>query len=375
MSGISSIVWHPDLEVMSRVLFVAPHFAEYTLRLAEAVARQHSVMLVVEQSRLRGAAEVAQMQCIQSRVDIRAIGFRLPGDLLRLVGWIIAFRPAVIHLQEASGSRKATVNLIVMLLFRAFGRVILTVHDPIPHSGRDCQVAARVARRRRIAQRLAHVVLVHGDHCRVALQSSAVVDPRRIRVTTHGVVMVPTEQVRQMGNRGSFLLFGRMEKYKGLEVLLDAARILKARGCDFRLEIMGTGSEMDRLEAVFLREGLALTINAFVDVAQIIDGVQRASVVVLPYLDATQSGVLAGAFAGWRPVIASRVGGLVDVVVDGQNGLLVTPGDPVGLADAMQRLIADPPLLAHLTQGARAAALGSLDWGRIADALADCYQT
>jgi glycosyltransferase involved in cell wall biosynthesis len=157
-------------------------------------------------------------------------------------------------------------------------------------------------------------------------------------------------------------------------VLLEALRLLKARGRDVRLKILGAGPAMDRLQPEFERLGTAETVNAFVDYDMLIDGIQESCCVLLPYLNATQSGVLAGAYAGHRPVIASRTGGLVDVIADGDNGLLVEPGDAVALTDAMERLMTDPQLLARLTDGARRTAEGPLNWDVITDDMADCYQ-
>jgi glycosyltransferase involved in cell wall biosynthesis len=95
--------------------------------------------------------------------------------------------------------------------------------------------------------------------------------------------------------------------------------------------------------------------------------------VVLPYKDATQSGVVAAAYGAGRPVIASAVGGIPEVVIDGYNGLLVPPINPEALANAMEKLILSPELLDRLTQGAKATASGLMNWDRIAAAMHDSY--
>ena len=80
----------------------------------------------------------------------------------------------------------------------------------------------------------------------------------------------------------------------------------------------------------------------------------------------SKTGLADGLFAGWRYVIASDTGGLADIVDHGRNGILVPPGDPHALADAIRALAADPALRARLREGARATANGKLNWDRIA---------
>ncbi len=69
---------------------------------------------------------------------------------------------------------------------------------------------------------------------------------------------------------------------------------------------------------------------------------RRCSVVVLPYVEATQSGVVVNAYSYRKPVVASAVGGLVDQVIHGETGLLVPPGDQDALVDALVELLTDP---------------------------------
>jgi glycosyltransferase involved in cell wall biosynthesis len=95
--------------------------------------------------------------------------------------------------------------------------------------------------------------------------------------------------------------------------------------------------------------------------------------VVLPYLEATQSGVLAAAVANGRPVVASDVGGIPDVVVDGRTGVLTPPGDAGALADALGRLLGEPATLARMGAAAAGLADADLNWDDIAAETAQMY--
>jgi glycosyltransferase involved in cell wall biosynthesis len=164
-------------------------------------------------------------------------------------------------------------------------------------------------------------------------------------------------------------MFGRMQRYKGLETLIAASEILNSRSVQHKVIVAGTGPEANRLLSEMRgRKSFELRLR-YIMPAEAADLFQSSDVVVLPYLDATQSGVAAAAFANRRAVVASRVGGLADLVDDGVNGLLVEPGNAVALADALQRVLEDDNLRFRLMAGARETAETTLNWNRIADEL------
>jgi glycosyltransferase involved in cell wall biosynthesis len=108
-------------------------------------------------------------------------------------------------------------------------------------------------------------------------------------------------------------------------------------------------------------------IERFIPAEEVPAIFQRASIIALPYLDATQSGVAALAATYGRPVVASRTGGLPEMVREGLSGLLVEPGDPDQLANAIRALVEQPALAANLAAGARQLARTDLSWEAIAE--------
>jgi len=168
-------------------------------------------------------------------------------------------------------------------------------------------------------------------------------------------------------------MFGRMEAYKGLGVLIDAMDLLAERGVRPTLVVAGNGPDLTELRPRL--EGMTNVIvrDGWISRADAIEEFQKASFVIAPYLEATQSGVVATAFANGRAVVASRTGGLADVLTDELNGLLVPPGDPVALAGAIERLLGDDDLGRRLARGAEASTAGELSWDRAAATLARAY--
>jgi glycosyltransferase involved in cell wall biosynthesis len=135
------------------------------------------------------------------------------------------------------------------------------------------------------------------------------------------------------------LFFGFIRKYKGLEVLLDAMALLK--DTDIHLLVVGEcyGDERsydNQVRVLGIERSVTLHIE-YVPQDQVGLYFSAADVVILPYLSATQSGIAQIAYNFNKPVIATRVGGLAEIVVDGKTGILIPPGDKHALADSMRR--------------------------------------
>lgn len=130
-------------------------------------------------------------------------------------------------------------------------------------------------------------------------------------------------------------------KRKGIDVLIDAVSLLAKRGVPVRLLVGGEGEERSALEAQAKRLGVEPQVEFLGWRADKADLLAAADVFVLPSR-AEGVGVAAlEAMAAQKPVVASRVGGLSQAVVDGETGSLVEPGDPAALADALQSLAGD----------------------------------
>ncbi len=140
------------------------------------------------------------------------------------------------------------------------------------------------------------------------------------------------------------LFFGYIRKYKGLHVLLDAMKeVLKSVAV--RLLVVGEfyddeRSYRDQIAELGLSDKLKL-VSDYVPNEEVATYFSAADVVVLPYTDATQSGIAQIAYNFDRPIIATDVGGLAEVVIDGRTGLVVPPNSPAELARAIARFFAE----------------------------------
>ena len=148
------------------------------------------------------------------------------------------------------------------------------------------------------------------------------------------------------------LFVGVLELYKNVDGLAAAWRLAQPRVPDARLRIVGSGTRADIVRDL-VADGLATWVERL-DTAGIVAALDEASLLVLPSRSEGMGRVVIEAFLRGRPVIGSAVGGIRDLVVDGENGLLVEPR-PDAIADALVRVLGDPEELARLAAGARRA--------------------
>ena len=169
------------------------------------------------------------------------------------------------------------------------------------------------------------------------------------------------------------LFFGYVREYKGLPTLITAMADVDR---DVQLVVAG---EIYHHDAAYYRERAALAgvggrtvlLDRFLGAREVACCFAIADLVVLPYWDASQSAVVPLAMATGRGVVASAVGGLPDLVRDGETGLLVPPRDATALAVAINRGLAAAPRLGSAAR-ARAA---ELDWRAAAEAVTELAAT
>jgi glycosyltransferase involved in cell wall biosynthesis len=348
-----------------RIALLATRFADYSVEAADALAREADLLLLADKEHLDADSCAGKRRALAAAgrlAEFRQRRFHRLGAVALCLWRIARFRPDVViaHIDP---------RLHATLLYRLLSHLaplLLIVHDPLPHTGRDWAPAMRRRWLVKWQVAAARLFFAHGPYCAKLWAAPdnpfGRVNGRRIAVLPHGPVLRPEGAVAELPSRCRVLMFGRMEAYKGLDVLLAALRLLVERQVDVELRLAGQGPELDRLEGEFRATGRCSIHNGFVPREAAIREFRDAALVVAPYTNATQSGVVAAAFAHARPVVASRVGGLPDFVHHGENGLLVPASDPVALADAIQSIAENRGLLYHLATGARASSAGEMSW-------------
>jgi D-inositol-3-phosphate glycosyltransferase len=167
------------------------------------------------------------------------------------------------------------------------------------------------------------------------------------------------------------LFFGQIKKVKGLDHLIRAFRAVLQEHPDSVLLIAGQVWKDDFSHYARLIASLGLEENVLPRIEHIPDEdvaayFQSADVVALPYRKVYQSGVLLMACSYGRPIVATSVGGMKEVIEDGVSGYLVPPGDEEGLAEAIARLLSDKEKAEAMGRIARRRAEEDFSWERVA---------
>lgn len=181
---------------------------------------------------------------------------------------------------------------------------------------------------------------------------------RDVVVVPAGVAIPP--EIREPDEPPHALYVGRLAEEKGVLELAEAADGLP-------LVVVGDGPLRERLPA-------SATAVGFVAPGEVGSYIERASVVVCPSRREGYGVVARQALAYGRPVIAGAVGGLLDVVRDGETGLLVPPRDPAALRAAIERLLGDPGLRRRFGSAGRALAEERLSLQAAARATISAYR-
>ena len=175
-------------------------------------------------------------------------------------------------------------------------------------------------------------------------------------------------------NDSDILFFGRIAAYKGVDVLLSAFQEILKKMPDTVLTIAGAGNFGFDIASYGFPPARLKIINRYIPNGELAQLIRGTKLVVCPYKDATQSGVIMTAFAFAKPVIATNVGGLVEMVEEDVTGRLVAPNDPKHLAEAIVGLLRDEAKRMQIEHNIRGVYWdGEKSWDKIVDRLVTIY--
>lgn len=241
--------------------------------------------------------------------------------------------------------------------------------------GRGALAAApRLHRLLRSLYRRFDVVLLHGERTKAEFETRW--PGARLALIPHGDERIFADEPPPPSEEERILFFGYWNKVKGMSVLMEAFDQLVARRPSAKLTIAGSPQAQETDVEVVRRWALAhrdtvRMIDRYVPIEEVSALFAAARVVTTPYLVGYQSGVVHIAMTMARPVVASDVGDLSAVVIDGETGIIFPPGDATALSHALERLLSDPGLAQRMGAEGRERVLRTSGWETVAERVED----
>ena len=326
----------------------------YTCRLSNELAGHHAVAVVLMRELVPrpvypGRARVGTP--VNSALDYApgipvydGVDWFWGRSMLDALRFMREFRPQVVVLQWWTGAVLHSYRVLAAQARRLGARVVCEFHE-VQDTGEARVPLVRDYVRRGLPRLLRRCdgFVVHSEFDRSALHEAYRLPPVPTVVVPHG----PYDHHRGGGRsprpRGApvrLLYFGTIRPYKGLEDLVAAFDMLRARGTrEFRLEVVGETWEGWELPLELIRrspyaDSIEVT-NRYVDDHEVAAAFARADIVVLPYRRSSSSGPLHIAMAEGLPTVVTAVGGLVEATRGYAGAVLVEPGDPAALCDGI----------------------------------------
>lgn len=349
---------------MHAVLIEFRNSTPYPVQLANALGRLCRVTLVL-------ADQAGQLA---SQVDLKYVDlhtFHIPklrdpanlGMVWRLRQWLRGIPLDLVHITY--WHLWATPGLGLSL---STTPLVATVHDVSRHPGERGAWAIPSALYP-WQWRWADQIIVHASSARDQLLKRSGFKPEDVHVIPIGTYdfyhTLSGDYCEESIN--TILFFGRIWGYKGLEYLIQAEPIITKAVPDARIVVAGEGAAFEPYEQIMTNPQHFEVHNYRIPDKMVAQLFQSASLVVLPYTEASQSGVISIAYAFGKPVVATTVGGIPDVVDHGQTGYLVPPRDPHALAEAIINLLKDPQERMEMGRKASEKAKSDLSWANIAE--------
>jgi len=258
----------------------------------------------------------------------------------------------------AQGAQEAALALLARRLARSRTRVILDLHG-------DWRSPTRLygSKARRIldplADALARLALRRADAVRtISGYTTELVRARGIEPAAEFPAYMDLEPfvarpVVPLPMVPRALFVGVLERYKAFDVLADAWRLVAAARADVVLHVVGQGSLAPIASSLVAELPGRVEWTPVLSASEVSAALDASTLLVLPSRAEGMGRVLVEAACRGRGVVGSRVGGIPDVVMDGETGVLVAPGDARALADGLERVLSDPALAERLGAEAR----------------------
>jgi len=308
----------------------------YTSQFANSIASQHNVTLMLSKD--------CQTDLVNETVKIKSVNQGVPRRYNLFRDYLALIYPsAYFSIFRKVLESKPDVVIIVFFhpylvsLFFFLKSILFIYHDPEGHEGEKNVVLHRLIR---ICSYQSRINFVHSEF--LIPGNISIFQKTKYQVIPHGSFdFLTAKGDPDIKSENQILFFGRFIRYKGIEYLLRAFAMIQNIFPDWKLVIKGSGDEYFTEDLDKINPGQLVYENRYIPDDELADTVRRSKIIVLPYTDGSQSGVIALAAAFKKAVISTGVSGIKDQL-GGKDAIQIAPGDVNKLKERMVQLISNP---------------------------------
>lgn len=349
-------------------------FIDYQIQLANALSKKETVMLVIPENKLPRE----HLGTIDNKVDFHLLGRGKPWyhplnlfTFKDLIKNMREFKPDVTHLQLGG----AIVDFALLPFLKSYP-LVATFHDVKLHTGEPHSCRQNFIRY--WERKYSDHIIVHGEKLKEEMIKEYNIPNEKVHAISIGEHEVAPfkkyerKDIKEYGNL--VLFFGRIYAYKGLEYLIKAEPMITKEVPDAKIIIAGKGENFKKYEKMITNRNNFIIYNHYISYEQGAELFQRCSLVALPYIDASQSGVIPTAYGFKKPVVVTNVGSIPEIVDDWVTGFIVPSRDSEALAQAIIKLLKDENLRRQMGENAYKKLKTDLSWDKIAEKTIEVYK-
>ena len=302
-------------------------------------------------------------------------------DNMFLLLYILIIKPSIIHINWPIIPK---IDLILIKWFKYLNfKIIYTVHDPLPHEQKrgDVDIFKKI-------YSIVDRIVVLSEYSRNQIRDIGIGEDK-INLILHGdydYIFDGTSENKKLSkklqemkkDKKIILFLGIIRPYKGLEVLIKTIRLLDNKKYFFIILGKPLNNKYKNLYTSLLNENeiheKVFTDLRYIPKSDLISYMHISDIGVLPYVSASQSGNIITFYHFKVPVIATNVGGLPEMIDNGKTGLIVPPGDPVSLKNALVSILEDEETLKNMQFNSGKMIEEKFNWSKIIIRLENLYK-
>lgn len=270
----------------------------------------------------------------------------------------------VVHYDGASGF------LLFMLKYYNISKKIWSLHDYKIHSG-DENYSGDLMNKMYSKFNINHVQ--HSNYLRKEFIKYFDVSENNVDTVYSGVYDVYNSFIPKKIRLPEkyILFFGRIQKYKGLDILIDAFDRVKYEIDDYQLVVAGEGKILEEFQG----KEKVMYINRYITPQELVHLIKNSRFIIVPYREAVHSGVVMTAYNFNKPVLASTIGSIPEILINGKTGISFRNGDVDDLADNIYYLCNNNEKINELSEGVNEfSKTGKINWDSVVNKMFDVYR-